>query len=143
MTTPEQQDIESILAEIRAATEEIRGQTRDVEAEFEAEKEKSRDEDDALAEARRKGQHGRDWQLVQQKIDMGRTTMDDVVSGVDLSDEARAIRREMQKTLPAARAQFAAEAEAEETEDGISQIEKTQAELAQAIAQLRRLSAGL
>jgi hypothetical protein len=45
-----------------------------------------------VEDARRRGDHGRDWQVLQQRIDLRETTMSDIVDGLDHSTEARAIR---------------------------------------------------
>lgn len=50
-----------------------------------------------LAEERRSGRQGRAWQVLQQRIDMNRTTERDVYSGVDKSPEAREVRAVMVK----------------------------------------------
>lgn len=52
-----------------------------------------------ILDQRRKGEHGRDWQVLQQRIDLGQTTEFDVVQGLDLSNEARAVRKQMGETL--------------------------------------------
>ena len=60
----------------------------------------------AIEEERRSGRAGRDWQVLQQRIDLGQTTFQDVVSGVDQSDEAKAAREQLSAQLPAARQRF-------------------------------------
>ncbi|GAA1776268.1 hypothetical protein [Leucobacter iarius] len=52
-----------------------------------------------IAEARRSGEHGRDWQVLQQRIDLGQTSEFQIVQGLDFSAEARAVRAAMGKAL--------------------------------------------
>lgn len=52
-----------------------------------------------IAMARRDGRLGRDWQVLQQRIDMRHTTVSDILNGLDHSEEARAVRRTAGKTL--------------------------------------------
>jgi hypothetical protein len=80
---------------------------------------------------------------VQQSIDLGKTTLDDVISGVDHSPEAKALRAIMQATLPAARAQFATVVEDQQEAGDLSQLHAAQAELAVALEKLNRLNANL
>ena len=46
----------------------------------------------AIEERRRKGDNGRAWQVLQQRIDMGETCESDILSGIDKSPEAREVR---------------------------------------------------
>jgi len=131
------EDIESVLAEIKAAVAQITGETSAVRAQLIAEKEANRDKDDELAAARRRGEEGRDWQIVQQRIDLGRTTLSDVMSGVDLSDEARAVRVQLQKLLPGAREKFAAIVEQGEENGQFADLKAAQRDLARAAQRLR------
>jgi predicted nucleic acid-binding Zn-ribbon protein len=52
-----------------------------------------------IATARRDGRLGRDWQVLQQRIDMRHTTVSDILNGLDQSEEARAVRGTAGKTL--------------------------------------------
>lgn len=45
-----------------------------------------------IEERRRKGDNGRAWQVLQQRIDMGETCESDILSGIDKSPEAREVR---------------------------------------------------
>ncbi|ETY72286.1 hypothetical protein [Bifidobacterium moukalabense] len=45
-----------------------------------------------IEERRRKGDNGRAWQVLQQRIDMGETCESDIFSGIDKSPEAREVR---------------------------------------------------
>lgn len=45
-----------------------------------------------VEERRRAGKDGRAWQVLQQRIDMGKTCENDILAGIDKSPEAREVR---------------------------------------------------
>lgn len=139
----EDESIEAVLAEMRQAIAEIDAETREVNDALAEQQKADAAEEEDIAAARRKGEHGRDWQTVQQNIDLGRTTLDDVITGVDHTPEAEAIRRAMQKLLPSARAQFADIVEESDREGEFTSMREAQAELARAVEQLRQLNLDL
>ncbi len=55
--------------------------------------------DEQRAEAARRGELGPEWQKIQQRIDLGTTTLDDVFSGRDDSPEAIALLAKSRATL--------------------------------------------
>jgi hypothetical protein len=80
-------------ADARALIEEI-AETRAVlhrRAEVRAAKDSERRA--IIENARRSGEHGRDWQVLQQRIDLHETTQSDILNGLDHSAEARAVRK--------------------------------------------------
>jgi len=129
-------DIEAGLAEMRAAMDEIDAMTKEGEAQFAAERRSFDESLDAIAEARRKGEEGRNWQILQQRIDLRETTLDDIVGGLDLSDEAEAVRKEMSAALPDLRAKYLDALEAPANEGGVAEAERAQAALAKSIDDL-------
>ena len=54
---------------------------------------------DKLAQERLNGDHGRDWKVLQERIDMRRTTLQDIFCGLDHSPEARAVREILGKNI--------------------------------------------
>lgn len=52
-----------------------------------------------LENRRRKGESGKAWQILQQRIDKRQTTENDTISGIDKSPEAREVRPGMVKTM--------------------------------------------
>lgn len=52
-----------------------------------------------MEERRRKGESGKAWQILQQRIDMRQTAENDIISGIDKSPEARGVRAGMVKTM--------------------------------------------
>ncbi len=87
------------IAQLQAATAQLDARTRAMAAAREQREAARRDEAVKTAEARRRGEHGRDWQILQQRIDLGQTSEFAVLQGLDLSTEARAVRTAMGKTL--------------------------------------------
>lgn len=81
-------EIKCLLADIRAAAQDVRATGAQVRAEQEALARKNAQSDKDRARAARRGDLGPDWQAVQERIDAGRTTLTDVISGKDASPEA-------------------------------------------------------
>ncbi|MBN2940326.1 MAG: hypothetical protein JTJ11_09475 [Collinsella sp.] len=77
------------LAKARAKVAEIKKETDKENARISSQWE----------ERRRKGESGKAWQILQQRIDMRQTTENDIISGIDKSPEAREVRAGMVKTM--------------------------------------------
>ncbi len=127
-----------LLAEIRAQTAEIQSATRAQRERNDAERAARADDDEKLAAKRRKGEYGRDWQVLQERVDMNRTTLDDVFSGVDKSEEARAVRTIIERdVVPRAREEFAAAMASDDLAEDVAKLERAQKDLAETIARFR------
>ena len=87
------------IAQLQAATAQLDARTRAMAAAREQRDAARREANEKTAEARRRGEHGREWQVLQQRIDLGQTTEFAVIQGLDVSAEARAVRKEMGKAL--------------------------------------------
>ena len=87
------------IAQLQAATAQLDARTRALAAAREQREAARADEARKTAEARRRGEHGRDWQILQQRIDLGQTSEIAVIQGLDVSAEARAMRKAMSVTL--------------------------------------------
>lgn len=70
--------------------------------------------DEQRAQAARSGALGADWQVVQQRVDLGRTTLADVFSGADTSPQARALRERSAQRLAEVHEQWRAQDEDED-----------------------------
>lgn len=88
----ERTEIDELLADIRAATEDARQTAQEQAAERERFAQESREMDAERAAAARRGEHGRDWQDLQGRIDRGETTLAAVLSGADDSPLAQRIQ---------------------------------------------------
>jgi hypothetical protein len=78
---------------------EVRAENAALDVELARDAQRFARADAQRAEAARDGALGPDWQAVQRRVDEGRTTLDDVFSGVDDSPHARALREESRRRL--------------------------------------------
>lgn len=76
---------------------------RQLEKELEAEKKAAEAADDKRAVRARSGELGLEWKKLQERIDSGQTTLEQVFSGEDTSREAQEVRRLAQRNLMAMR----------------------------------------
>lgn len=129
-------DFEAGLAEMRDAMAQIDAMTKEGEAEFAAQRPALDDAMEELEEQRRAGAAGRDWQVLQQRIDLRETTLDDIVGGLDPSDEAVAVRKEMSAALPDLRSKYIDALEDPERAGSVAEAERAQAELSKSIDEL-------
>jgi hypothetical protein len=99
--------------------------------------------DDAEREARfaadaRVGKLGVEWQRVQQRIDLGETTVDDVMSGADDSPAARALRERAQTQLSGLHEELVIEEEDPTAlDDPLTQMNQLQSDLVARLEELR------
>jgi hypothetical protein len=121
---------------LRALTDEVRGQVEEGRAELEARREARKEADEETADARRRGDHGRDWQTLQQRIDLNRTTLWDILTGVDPSEEARAVRKLAQERMVEARRACIAAADEDEVAESLAAARDAQRRLAAMLAEL-------
>ena len=63
-----------------------------LQKEIDKDEKANREAAEKQAEAARRGELGEDWRKVQERIDSGQTTLEDVFSGADQSDAAHALR---------------------------------------------------
>lgn len=85
-------EMAEIMRGLRAAQSEIREQ----HAAYRREKE---ERDEERARARRRGDLGPELQRVQERIDAGRTTWEDVISGRDDHSDSQFVRRRIETNL--------------------------------------------
>lgn len=69
--------------------------------EIAAEAPRDREDEEKLAAAARRGERGPAWQRIQQRIDLGQTSLDDVFRGEDTSADARSLQDQSRRTLAA------------------------------------------
>lgn len=112
-------------------------------ARFERERAELDEPMQAIAEERRSGRSGRDWQVIQQRIDFGQTTFEDVVSGVDQSDEARAVREQLGAQLPSLRTRFVEALKDPDEEAVVDDIARARSELAATVEELQQVLKGI
>jgi hypothetical protein len=131
----------SVLEEIRAATAEIRETTAETKAEAERDRAEYAEAREGLEKERRDGVHGSDWKVLQQRIDMKRTTESDIVNGIDHSEEARAVRKQIGRGLVSGRSLM--QEELHENEEQLDDLRRAQAQLALTMQRLSELNRNL
>lgn len=136
------QEIETVLAEMREQTAALQTHTaQQREARIES-KLASATETESIAASRRRGEHGRDWQILQQRMDFGQTTLSDIMSGVDHTSEAAGIRSAIEFQLPEMQKAFA-DIIATSTQQGeLSELHDSHKRLAETVERLRALNLG-
>lgn len=92
MATPEFEACMQVIAQCSARMDERRARNQERRAEIT--RELARDHEE-IVEQRRKGECGRAWQVLQQRIDMNQTCEQDIFGGIDKSPEAREVRKTM------------------------------------------------
>lgn len=129
---------EEAIEQLREATKNVAAQTSGLrEAREERERERVLNSK-AAAAARRRGDSGNEWQVLQQRIDLGQTTEFDIVQGFDLSPEARAVRKQMGEDIGKI-----ADERAKEVGEGAElppEFAEAQAQIAATVARLRDLA---
>ncbi|WP_010205903.1 hypothetical protein [Salinibacterium sp. PAMC 21357] len=130
-------ELVAMLADVRAATAEIRATTRETQERAKREREESEEASGDIESERRNGDHGKAWQVLQSRIDMSQTTVSDIISGVDHSTEAREVRKQIGQSLAVARELFREGLEEDDSE--FQRVQEAQDQLAKTVAQLREL----
>lgn len=88
-------DFAATLENIRQQTAAIQRERDELRKEIEAEREANAELKEKLIAARRSGELGPEWRVLQQRIDIFQTTEEDIYNGIDLSPEARFVRKTM------------------------------------------------
>jgi hypothetical protein len=94
--------VEDVLRDIdqmNAIAEGIRARTAGVRKELDK-------VNRGVEQQRREGKLGPEWRILQQRIDLNQTTFHDIMTGMDRSREARAVRERISDGLPAVKAAF-------------------------------------
>lgn len=129
---------EETIEQLRQATKRVAAQTSELREAREAREREHVVKAKAAAEARRRGDSGKDWQVLQQRIDLGQTTEFDILQGFDLSPEARAVRKQMGEDIGKI-----ADERAKEVGEGAElppSFAEAQAKMAATVARLRDLA---
>ncbi|GAA3591858.1 hypothetical protein GCM10022198_14740 [Klugiella xanthotipulae] len=109
--------LNSMLAEMREAAEELTQQARHRADEIVRVRAEGEDAERLTAQKRRAGDWGADWRTLQGRIDLNQTSAEDIYNGLDHSPEARAVRRAIGQGLAMTRAAMLARHEAEAAVD--------------------------
>ncbi|MFZ4842799.1 hypothetical protein [Mycetocola saprophilus] len=87
--------LQRLVSAVNSATEEIDSLQEDIDAEDSA----AQDGHEEFARTARRGEAGREWQIIQRRIDRGETTLEGVFSGADDSREAHILKQLAEKNL--------------------------------------------
>jgi hypothetical protein len=132
-------------AELQAEADEfvagLERERAEIAAERAADRERDRERVSEVADARRRGEHGRDWQVLQQRIDLRETTDSDILNGLDHSTEARAVREVMARHFAEVRSAYGElmEDPSRELADDLGELATARAALEQQLARLAAL----
>lgn len=88
-------EFEACMKTIAEYSEHLTRQREQIDKQRAAIKARLEEEHEATVEARRSGEYGRTWQVLQQRIDMGQTCDQDIYAGIDKSPEAQEVRKWM------------------------------------------------
>ncbi len=127
----QQPDLGRVLAELREFVDLA-------EQESEQDTPAPDESDDERAKAARAGHLGPDWQRVQQRIDLGVTTLEDVFSGRDDTPAARALLANATRNLGALHDRWAAQAAGGE-DTPLAEMARIEQEHTQRVDHLRRV----
>lgn len=125
----ENPELARILASLVTVAEQLNSDDDETEqARFEAE----------IARKNRSGERGRDWMTLQGRIDLGQTTLAEVMSGADSSPEAQRVTQLSRKNLAALQKQMAEDAaEKDDALDPMAENEVILAEMHQRIQEIK------
>lgn len=113
-------------------------------AEIASDAEKSRADDEKLAAAARRGDNGPEWRRIQERIDLGQTTLADVFTGSDSSTDATILVARSQQSLSTLSDELADAAENDpEAFDPTAEAEELAAEMQRRVAAVQRLIGGI
>lgn len=133
---------EEAIAGLEAATKRLAARTAELAAARKEREEAVQKTLAEIAEQRRRGEHGRDWQLLQQRIDLGQTSEFGIAQGLDMSPEAHAAREQAGRAL----GEVVKQQHATESERPVvltPQLQQAQQRIAQTLSRLRELSDGV
>ena len=121
---------------------DVDGMRAEVAAEAVEERRRAADRRAGIEDARRSGEHGRDWQVLQQRIDLHETTESDILFGLDHSSEARAVRRVVGENLAQVRTAYRQQLSDpdEELASSLASLAAVQEELSAVTQRLRLLA---
>jgi uncharacterized protein YukE len=91
---------------VRRDVEEMKAIAGDIRARSASLREERDQANQRVERERREGELGREWQILQQRIDLHQTTFNDILTGMDRSREARAVRAMIIEGLPTVKKAF-------------------------------------
>ncbi len=140
MTAPDG-GVDDILERLRRTSEELDAMAVAQQAEWDQSRAEWADEDEERARLARQGELGPQWQRLQQRIDLGETSVSDILRGHDDSVDAEQVMTDARRRAEEMGAEL--RARDEQGEVPVLQAERSEmAELSAALDELRRLTSG-
>ena len=133
-------NLEALLAEMREETQALRAHTASEKLTRDDAKKAAQGDIESSANSRRSGEQGRNWRTIQQRIDLGQTTLSEVMNGVDLTAEAAAIRADIETKLPGMQQEFEQFMAESENRHELAGLHDAQKRLADTVERLRTLN---
>lgn len=134
-------EVDDILERLRRASEDLDAMAVAQQAEWDQARAQWAEEDEARATLARRGELGPQWQRLQQRIDLGETSVAAIMRGADESVEADLVRTDARRRAEELGAQLREDDDREELP--VLRAERAEmAELSAALDELRRLTSG-
>ncbi len=125
----EREELGRILGRLAQATEELDELAQQQARDLVRQREVWAAEDAERARLARRGELGPEWQRLQQRIDLGETSMTDIVSGLDTSAEATSVRHRARDKAAELYAEQVAALESDQPSELASTMTATRAEI--------------
>ena len=141
MTAPGSSSVDDILERLRRTSEDLDAMAVAQRAEWDQARAQWAEEDEDRATLARRGELGPQWQRLQQRIDLGETSVTDIVRGTDDSVDAELVRTDARQRAE----QLGTELREREEDDELPVLRAERAEMAElsaALDELRRLTSG-
>lgn len=97
-----------------SSIEALQGYTADLEVQLSENRAAAEQLQDQTERANRRGERGRDWQILQSRIDLEQTSMRAIMGGEDTSPEAESVRKTLRGNIERLNDEFHREAEEDE-----------------------------
>lgn len=112
------------LAPFESILQSLKEMQETVQKAIEKDREEYQNAEQQHAEAARQGELGEDWRKIQERIDKGDTTLNDIFSGKDSSEAAMTLRQRAQRNITEAMQQTLQDAEDNDEEDPFTALQE-------------------
>lgn len=131
--------VEDLLERLRRTSEELDAMAVQQQAEWDQARAQWADEDEDRARLARSGELGAQWQRLQQRIDLGETSVSDILRGNDDSVDAEVVMTDARRRAE----EIGAELRERDEQDEVPVLRAERAEMAEltaALDELRRMT---
>ena len=112
------------LAPFESILQSLKEMQETVQKAIEKDREEYQKAEQQHAEAARQGELGEDWRKIQERIDKGDTTLNDIFSGKDSSEAAMTLRQRAQRNITEAMQHTLQDAEDNDEEDPFTALQE-------------------